>query len=406
MPKPPRSPNETHLLPNLVGFPRYLRRLGLHVGTRQTLDFLRALEWIDLADRQAVLRAAQTTLVHRAKDLELFRRAFSAYWSDRPAGLLDGVGRGREGTSGRPEADASGGSGPERTAAPDAGEGEEEATAPGYSEVEVLRHKDFSDLNDEERRRLRWMIAELNVSFGKRKSRRWTTGSGDRLDFRRSTRLNLRYGGEWLIWARRQPRLKERPLVVLADVSGSMEAYTRVLLQFAYGLVRLHGADVEAFVFGTRLTRITRDLEQGSPEEALSRVSEKVPDWSGGTRIGRALREFNVDWARRVLGRGAVVLLVSDGWDRGDPDVLRREISRLQRSVARLIWLNPLLGSFGYEPLTRGMQAALPHVDDFLPIRNFVNLEDLARHLESLEPHGGSGLASQRSNLTQLGGQS
>ncbi len=410
MPEPRRSRDGANLLSNLIGFPRYLRRLGLSVGTSQTLDFLRALQWVDLTDRPAVYSAAQATLVKRAKDLKLFRRAFSFYWSAESelGGLLDEVERSGErspGSSVRPPSrDAGAADGVDSL---DSAEGEAgEAARRSYSAVEVLRHKDFSDLDEDERRALRWMIAELNVSLGRRRSRRWTAGSGDRLDFRRSVRLNLRYGGEWLAWARRSPRHKERPLVVLADVSGSMELYTHILLQFIYGLVRLHRAAVEAFVFGTRLTRITRTLEQGSPEQALRRVSEKVPDWSGGTRIGRALREFNVDWARRVLGRGATVLLVSDGWDRGDPDVLRREIARLQRSAARLIWLNPLLGSSGYEPLTRGMQAALPHVDDFLPIHNFASLEDLARHLENLAVRGGNPMKVGGASLMRQGGSS
>lgn len=406
MPELPRNGDETHLLSNLVGLPRYLRRLGLSVGTRQTLDFLRALKWIDLGDRQAVFSAAQATLVNRAKDLEVFRRAFFSYWSDQPQGLLDGAERGVDRSLGRAAARPTSDSDEvEIVESRDHAESQEgETGARSYSAVEVLRRKDFSQLDDEERRALRWMIAELNVSLGKRKSRRWRSGFGDRLDFRRSVRLNLRYGGEWLAWARRRPRLKERPLVVLADVSGSMELYTRILLQFVYGLVRIHGAAVEAFVFGTRLTRITRALEQSRPEEALRRVSEKVPDWSGGTRIGRALHEFNVDWARRALGRGAVVLLVSDGWDRGDPEALQREIARLQRSADRLIWLNPLLGSAGYEPLTRGMQAALPHVDDFLPIHNFASLEDLARHLENLEVRGGARAAPNRAGFVRQGG--
>jgi uncharacterized protein with von Willebrand factor type A (vWA) domain len=164
-----------------------------------------------------------------------------------------------------------------------------------------------------------------------------------------------------------------------------MERYTRLLLHFIYSLTAGLDQPVESFVFGTRLTRITRQLHERNVDQALREVTRAVPDWSGGTRIGEALKSFNFDWGRRVLGRGAVVLLISDGWDRGDVDLLRVEMARLQRSCHRLIWLNPLLGSPDYEPLTRGMQAALPYVDDFLPVHNLASLEDLARRLSDLD---------------------
>jgi uncharacterized protein with von Willebrand factor type A (vWA) domain len=164
-----------------------------------------------------------------------------------------------------------------------------------------------------------------------------------------------------------------------------MERYTRILLHFIYSLTRGLDQTVEAFVFSTRLTRITRHLINNDIERAMNEVSESVPDWSGGTRIGDALMRFNFKWARRVLGRGAIVLLISDGWDRGDPQLLAREIARLQRSCFRLIWLNPLLGSPEYEPLTRGIQAALPYIDDFLPVHNLASIESLANHLTLLD---------------------
>jgi uncharacterized protein with von Willebrand factor type A (vWA) domain len=163
-----------------------------------------------------------------------------------------------------------------------------------------------------------------------------------------------------------------------------MERYTRLLLHFIYGVTVSLEQPVEAFVFSTALTRITRQLRRNSIEYALAEVSTTVHDWAGGTRIGESLKNFNYDWARRVLGRGAIVLLISDGWDRGDPQILQIEMRRLQRSCYRLIWLNPLLGSSRYEPLTRGMQAALPSVDDFLPVHNLASLEDLAKHLAQL----------------------
>ena len=179
--------------------------------------------------------------------------------------------------------------------------------------------------------------------------------------------------------------MRARPLIMLADISGSMERYTGMLLYFVVVLARSLDQPIETFLFSTQLTRISRQLRSRDIERVLREISRKVPDWSGGTRIGQALKTFNYEWARRVLRRRAVVLLISDGWDRGDIGLLRREMARLQRSCYRLIWLNPLLGSAKYEPLTRGIQAALPYVDDFLPVHNLASLEQLAGLLERLD---------------------
>jgi uncharacterized protein with von Willebrand factor type A (vWA) domain len=189
-------------------------------------------------------------------------------------------------------------------------------------------------------------------------------------------RRALRTGGEALVLPRRTRKRRRRPLVVLCDISGSMDRYSRILLQFVYSM-SAGLRNVEAFVFGTRLTRITRLLRNRDIDEAVADVGRQVLDWGGGTRIGEALKEFNFRWGRRVLGHGAIVLLISDGWDRGDPEIIRREAARLQRTSHRLIWLNPLLGREGYQPLTRGLQAALPYVDDFRPVHNLQSLEQL-----------------------------
>ncbi len=254
-----------------------------------------------------------------------------------------------------------------------------------YSPREILRQKDFAELSGPDLEAIRRLMAELVWNLGERATRRRRAGQGRQFDLRRSLRRSLRYGGEMMDWARRRPKLKPRPLVILADVSGSMDRYTRLLLHFVYSLSGGLTQSVEAFVFSTRLTRITRDLRGRNVERALHRVSQRVPDWSGGTRIGEALRDFNYRWARRVLGRGAVVLIISDGWDRGDVDLLTREMARLQRSCHRLIWLNPLLGEPKYEPLTRGLRACLRFVDDFLPAHNLVSLEDLGAFLSELD---------------------
>jgi uncharacterized protein with von Willebrand factor type A (vWA) domain len=254
-----------------------------------------------------------------------------------------------------------------------------------YSDREVLRRKNFAELSDDELRAIRRMLASFTWQAGLRRTRRFRPGAGRTFDLRRTLRQNLQYGGEVYRWSRKEPRYVPRPLVVLADISGSMERYTRLLLHFAYGLSRGFEKGGEIFVFSTRLTRITRPMKEKNVDQALRQVTGSVQDWSGGTRIGEALKSFNFHWGRRVLGHGAVVLLISDGWDQGNTDLLRREMARLQRSCYRLIWLNPLLGSEQYRPLARGMQTALPYIDDFLPVHNLASLEDLSLHLRSLE---------------------
>jgi uncharacterized protein with von Willebrand factor type A (vWA) domain len=229
------------------------------------------------------------------------------------------------------------------------------------------------------------MMSHLLWKVSERRTRRHRPGKGHLIDLRRTLRRSLRSEGEIFSWSYREPKSKPRPLVLIADISGSMERYTRLLLHFIYGMKSALSQPVEAFVFSTRLTRITRPLQIRDLDLALKNVGQLVNDWSGGTRIGESLKTFNYEWGRRVLGRGAVVLIISDGWDRGDVDLLKREMARLKRNCHRLIWLNPLLGAPDYEPLTRGIQAALPNIDHFLPVHNLASLEDLANRLASLE---------------------
>jgi hypothetical protein len=229
------------------------------------------------------------------------------------------------------------------------------------------------------------MMGELSWDLGKRRTRRLIAGDGDRLDLRRTWRRNLKYGGELLELAHRRPKDKPRSLVLICDISGSMERYTRMLLHFIHSIAGGPG-QTEAFLFATRLSRVTRYLNHRGIDQALTEVSRAVPDWAGGTRIGEALKTFNYRWARRLHLGSAVVLIVSDGWDRGEPELLAREMTRLRRSCHRLIWLNPLLGSADYQPLAQGIRIALPHVDDFLPVHNLNSLRTLARHLNHLGP--------------------
>ncbi len=236
------------------------------------------------------------------------------------------------------------------------------------------------------------MMNELTWDIGVRRTRRWRAGRGTQPDLRRAIRANQTYGYELIDLPTRRRTERQRPLVLLCDVSGSMERYSRMLLHFLYCMTgRLDR--VEVFLFATRLTRVTRYLERGKGRRGgvalVPRLATRVPDFAGGTRIGEILRVFNLQWSRRVLGHGAIVLMISDGWDRGEPDQLGHEMARLHRTSYRLVWLNPLLGSADYVPLTRGIQAALPHVDDFLPVHNLKSLEALGRHLNTLPARKG-----------------
>ncbi|HKZ86380.1 MAG TPA: VWA domain-containing protein [Anaerolineae bacterium] len=386
------DPASGQLLHNLLLFGRLLRGLGLDVNPGRMIDLVQALGYIEIGHKSDFYHAARSLLVHRHENIPLFDAAFAAFWRKPEEGWitvdLSGLSRARQRRKPvimpppLPGTDAEG-QGNENQPA-DENQPPVLQVTMTYSAREVLRRKDFADLTGEELDAIKQMMAALVWQLGERRTRRRQPGRGRLLDLRRTVRRSLKYGGEVMEWARREPRHKPRPLVILADVSGSMERYTRLLLHFVYGVTAGLDQPVEAFVFSTRLTRITRELQGRDVDGALRDVSRAVQDWSGGTRIGEALKTFNFKWGRRVLGRGAVVLLISDGWERGDIDLLRREMARLQRSVHRLIWLNPLLGSPEYEPLTRGMQAALPYVDDFLPVHSLASLEDLAERLVGL----------------------
>ena len=377
-----------HLLRNLVLFGRVLRGLGLDVNPGRMMDLVKALSYVEVGIRSDFYHASRSLLVHQRDDIALFDQAFEMFWQ-KPLGewkLSEIRWRRVRRNKTKPlvvppplESESSGAELPD-----DAQERLVLEVTKTYSAREALRQRDFSDLTDDEIQEVRELIADLVWRLGERLTRRYRAGEGRRLDLRRTLRQSLHHGGEVLSFARRRPRRKPRPLVVIADISGSMERYTRLLLHFSYSLTQGLGQRVEAFAFGTRLTRLSRHMRDRDVERALAGVSSAVTDWSGGTRIGDCLHTFNYEWARRVLSGGAIVLLISDGWDRGDPEVLAKEMDRLRRSCHRLIWLNPLLGSPEYEPLTRGMQAALPHVDNFLPVHNLKSLEDLAQHLEKL----------------------
>lgn len=255
----------------------------------------------------------------------------------------------------------------------------------GFSGAEILRSRDFSTMTAEEFEQARKLIAEIATTRPKRRSRRLRPSSrGQRLDLRRLVRASLATGGDPIERAFRARVERPRKLVLICDVSGSMERYARALLLFLHSAHR-SGRGVETFAFGTRLTRLTPELESRDPEGALERASRHVVDWSGGTRIGASLKHFNDEWGRRALTRGAVVVIMSDGWERDDAALVGREMARLARQAYAVVWVNPLKGHPDFQPLAGGMRAALPHVDRFLPGHDIGSLEALAATLAGIE---------------------
>jgi uncharacterized protein with von Willebrand factor type A (vWA) domain len=360
---------------NWLHFGRILRGLGFDAGPARMLPFLTALTVIDIGRADDLRTAVRVHFARRRDDLRLLDRALAAFLG---APGVEGAVVPADDVRGTEPGGAVTLTGRQLKVLDDIdlADGAEEMEVASYSRVEVLRQKDFDTLTEAEMAEVRRLIRLMRLPAGLTRSRRARPGGRDRLDIRRLLRRSLRFGGELLVFSWKSPTQRPRPLVLLCDISGSMERYTRLLLNFTYAL-KTASTRVEAFVFATRLTRISHLLRSRDVDAALNRVMASVDDWSGGTRIGEAIETFNRRYARRVLSHGATVAIISDGWDRGDTDQMRTAIARLQRSCHRLIWMNPLMGAPGYEPLTLGLQAALPFVDDFLPAHNLANLEAL-----------------------------
>ena len=364
-----------------------LRAGGVRVGVGELLAAHRALAAVDPASRSDAYNALRTVLCSRQSDLEVFDAAFAECFG-APGGrdtahaeMPESMDLAKLVLPRTPPVPPDGR--PNRP--PD--EFEEDPEPVAWSPVELLREKDFAEYTDAERDAARALIARLAARGPRRPSRRTRPAhrrgprpAGARQDLRRTMRASLRYGGEPVERRWRERTERQRPLVLVCDVSGSMEPYARMLVQYLQAAVAA-SRRVEAFAFGTRLTRITHELRGKDSDAAVGRAAAAVADWSGGTRIGDALAELNREYARNV-GRGAVVVVLSDGWDRGDPVLLQMEMERLSRCAYSLVWLNPLKASPDYEPLTRGMQAALPHVDHFLAGNSIASLEELADLLE------------------------
>lgn len=373
------------LLANLLIFARTLREGGVTVRAGGVTDAVHALAEVGVARKSDVHDALRAVLLSRREDLAPFDELFERFWrvwnatSDtasplplrvpaRTRSTLRLLAPGTVSSAHRSESGR-----PDQTP----------AALQTYSADESWRRKDFGAFTEDDLARAKDAMARLVWDPGKRVTRRWIAGRGRSIDLGRLLRANLKHGGEPIVIPHRVRRVALRPLVLICDVSGSMEPYTRMLLLFAHAMARGERR-VEVFVFSTSLTRVTRQFADASIDRAMLRVRDAVRDWSGGTRIGEAVRTFNTQFARRVLRRRPVVLLISDGWDLGDPELLGREVARLQRGSFRLMWLNPLLGSPHYEPATRGMRAALPFVDAFLSVHDMSSIDALARHLNSL----------------------
>jgi len=352
-----------------------MRSGGARVGVGEVLTAHRALAGVDASSRGESERALRAALCSRREDLPVFAQAFADCFGPDAGAPPPPAGPDETMRLALPHAPGGGRGGedapPESPFAPD-------PVPAAWSAVELLKAKDFAAYTDAERAQARALIARLGRRGPLRRSRRTraTRRHSERPDPRATLRVALRHGGEPIERRWREPTLRPRPLVLVCDVSGSMEPYARALLQYCHACVAARRR-VEAFAFGTRLTRVTRELERRDPDAALERAAHAVADWHGGTRIGDAIATLNRVHGRR-LGRGAVVVVLSDGWDRGEPEQLAAEMARLRRSSHRLIWLNPLKAHPGYEPLTRGMQAALPHVDTFLAGESIASLEELA----------------------------
>ena len=404
------------LLAESVGFGRALRAAGIQTDVGAAVDFARALTLIDMGQRDTVRAAGQAVFVRRRDEREIYDRVFARWWRRR--------GRKRPATDGpmAPAGDEEAAEGDEGAASP-AGEegspGDDSNTIDGvpmaiaadedddsdidgiiaaptaYSASELLRHREFDRMTGAELRDAERLVDLLEPRLEMRRTRRYELHHHGRLLAPRTMlRRNIATGGQFTEWVWRRPTKRPRHIVVLCDISGSMERHSRLLLRFVQALSAASSVKTESFVFGTRLTRVTRMLRDRDRDRALAKVADSVNDWAGGTRIGESFRDFNLHWARRTLRTSGVVIVVSDGWDRGDPALVATETARLRRNCHRLVWLNPLAGTPGYEPLAGGMRAAMPYIDDFVAAGTVASLERL-----------GEILAGIRSSDTRRGGE-
>jgi hypothetical protein len=388
------GPYAAALVARVLQFGRYLKALGFQVTPSRMLDVCRSLEYVDMTRREDFYEAALINLVSRRDELPIFDAAFKSFWEPDGPAPVDTCGFDEPAPP------------PEDTLYEDLDLGEtetgfeevstqqwqpgntqdflSESQEPGWTAQEILTSKDFAQCDERELLLIRRVIAMLAPKIATQLSRRKKSHRrGHLIDHRRTFRTNLKYGGDVVTLAHKTRRVRKTRLVLLCDVSGSMDYYSRFLIYFLYGLSQeLKG--VETLVFSTRLTRITDVLRRKGLEQGLQAIAHRVMDWSGGTRIGTSLQTFNKYLADKMLTRKSVVIIMSDGWDRGDVQLLEREMRVLKHKAYKVIWLNPLLGSPHYQPLCQGIKAVLPYCDYFLPVHNLESLIGLAKTLQPL----------------------
>ncbi|MFI5268133.1 MAG: VWA domain-containing protein [Chloroflexota bacterium] len=378
------------MLANVIDFGLQLRAKGMLVTPSEAIDSLRALGHVDISDRNEFYLSLRTVMAARVEDFPIFDEVFFSFWPavleeqpwDEGSDQIDSMP-----PSMSPAGEESGDGGEERVsqeveaADEGSGEGEDEEEVAGYSAEEMLAGKDFSMFRADELEEMIRVTLRMARKMATRMSRRMKrTRRGHLIDPRRTIRNNLKYGGDIIELAHKKRKIKKTKLVLLCDVSGSMDIYSRFLLQFIYAL-QSNFARTESFVFSTQLSRVTEYFKDHDIYEALDVIAKEVLDWSGGTRIGQSLAEFNENWAASVIDTKTVVIVLSDGWDTGDADVLEQQMQELQRRAGRVIWLNPLMSNPGYQPLCRGMRTAMPYIEVFAPAHNLASLMELEEHL-------------------------
>lgn len=388
---------------NALLFTRALRAAGITTDIGAAIDYSRALTLIDIGEREQVRAAGLAIFVRRRDEVPVYDEVFARFWrryelAIEPMALeleLQVLAGETEPTSQAIAAGVEGvaelvGGAPDDADLEGAGASSEDEAAGtlSWSERERLLHKPFERMSPDELRDAERLVDQVRPRLEMRRARRQELHHHGRLvATRQMFRANLQNGGDLVEWLWRRPARRPRSITVICDVSGSMERHSRLLIRFAMALHRVSAVRTEAFVFGTHLTRVTHELAGRDPDAGLERVTAAVSDWSGGTRIGASLRQFNRDWARRTLRSSGVVIIVSDGWDRGDPALVRAEMARLQRSCHRLIWLDPLAGSEYYQPLAGGMAAAYPFIDDLVAVNDLASLQRLGDLLADMADH-------------------
>ena len=391
--------SESRLHDAIASFGRFVRQAGCDLGTGEIMNGVKAASCIDITNWEDFKSALRSTFITSHKFIPVFDQLFDLYWRnpDRLENVSNILQKLYESRLAQAELESI----KQQTeqmkqrhldSFEPREEGKEEEKEDDdktfdlfmYSPDEILREKRFDAYTEDELEKAKEFLNKWRWEFGERRLRRLKPGrKRHRLNLRGTIRKNIFPTQDFVELAWREQKWKSRPLIVLCDISGSMETYTRILMHFIFTLHTIN-PKLEAFTFGTRLNRITHTLRHKDVEDTMDILATSIKDWSGGTRIGETLQTFNLLWARRVLGGGAVVLVISDGWDTGDVNKLGKEIDRLHRSCQRLIWLNPNLGYDDFQPLTRGVQTLLPHADDFLPIHNLNSLVDLGKVLATL----------------------